>query len=172
MKNIIICGLIGTGKTTLAKKISKELGYEYVYLNNLLNTTVDINNKINASQNLRNEIDNLLKTCDSCVIDCEYLILPEQYVLYKNKESYEIIYLGFNNVDVNVLFDKFVLDYKVKNIKYDDEQLMSSLKYFKEISKKVCDDCNKYNFKFFDVCKDKNLVIQEAYEYIMKCITI
>ena len=61
MKNIIICGLIGTGKTTLAKIISKELGYKYVDLNNLLNTTVDINDKIYACQNLRDEIDNLLK---------------------------------------------------------------------------------------------------------------
>lgn len=32
MKNIIICGLIGTGKTTLAKKISLNLNYECIYL--------------------------------------------------------------------------------------------------------------------------------------------
>lgn len=161
MKNIIICGLIGTGKTTLAKIISKELGYKYV----------DLNNKIYASQNLRDEIDNLLKTLDKCAIDCEYLILPEQYILYKNREECTIVYLGFNNVDINVLYDKFVQDYKNKNIKYDEKKLMGTLKYFKDISKKVCDDCNKYGFKFFDICKDKNLVIQEAYEYILDCIT-
>ena len=74
-----------------------------------------------------------------------------------------IIITFFFSLLKNTLFNK--------NIKYDEKKLMDTLKYFKDISKKVCDNCNKYGFKFFDICKDKNLVIQEAYEYILDCIT-
>ena len=35
MKNILICGSPRVGKTTLAKKISNELGYVYIGLDNI-----------------------------------------------------------------------------------------------------------------------------------------
>ena len=52
MKNIIICGLIGTGKTTLAKKISQNLNYEYIDLNKKMNTHKYGNNKELLSKEL------------------------------------------------------------------------------------------------------------------------
>ena len=38
MKNLIICGLNGTGKTTIAKHYSEELGYEYIDLYDVINS--------------------------------------------------------------------------------------------------------------------------------------
>ena len=36
MKVIIVSGSVGTGKTTIAKKIAKEKNYKYVDINNLI----------------------------------------------------------------------------------------------------------------------------------------
>ena len=36
MKTIIVTGSVGTGKTTLAKKLSKKLNYEYINVNEVI----------------------------------------------------------------------------------------------------------------------------------------
>ena len=166
MKNIIICGLIGTGKTTLTKKISQNLNYEYIDLNKKMNTHKYGNNKELFSKELGQKIDKYIYKIENSVIDCEYLILPEDYSNYLSKNKCDIIYLGFYDVDINVLYDKFVQDYKSKEKSYDKKTLLNHLKYFKDISRKVYNDCKKYNYKFFDISKDKAEVLKEVYSYI------
>ena len=39
--------------------------------------------------------------------------------------------------------------------KYNKIDLLNQLKYFKDISIKVYNDCKKYNYKFFEISKDK-----------------
>ena len=157
MKNIILCGLIGTGKTTIAKQYSEKFGYEYIDLYDVINSDYSDNDKINASNVLKNEIDNYLfkRSKDKVIIDCNYLILPDDYANYQFNDNYEIIYLGFNDIDINVLFEKFSKDYEKKNIDFDSEELKSQLLYLNKISKKVYEDCKKYNYKYFDINKDK-----------------
>ena len=46
MKVIIVSGSVGTGKTTIAKKIAKEKNYKYVDINNLI-----IKNKLHQGYN-------------------------------------------------------------------------------------------------------------------------
>lgn len=168
MKNLIICGLNGTGKTTIAKHYSEELGYEYIDLYDVINSNFNDDDKINASNILKDEIDNYLskKSKDKCIIDCNYLILPDDFINYQSNQVYEIIYLGFNDIDVDVLFEKFSKDYEKKNINYDSNELKYRLVYFNEISKKVYEACKKYNYKYFDINKDKKLVLEEISEYI------
>ena len=168
MKNIIICGLIGTGKTTLSKRIAQEKGYQYVDLNSLLKNRIYNSNKELASKILFNEIKTLITPLKNCVIDCEYLILPEQYNMHNYKNNCNIVYLGFHNADINVLFNKFSADYKKKNIDFDEQKLMEQLIYFKKISDRVFDDCNKYNLKYFDISREKSEVLEEVYNYIFK----
>lgn len=166
MKNIIICGLVGTGKTTIAKKIENELSYNYIDLYNIIK--VDFSDKEKASKEYASKIDDYLLSLksDKYVIDCDYLILPEDFNNYKSKNKYEIIYLGFNDIDFDVLYNKFKNDYIKKNKRFDDNKLVSELKYIKEISKKVFNDCKKYNYKFFDINKDKSILVEEIYKYI------
>jgi len=168
MKNIILCGLIGTGKTTIAKQYSEKFGYEYIDLYDVLNLDINDDDKEYASKFLKDEIDNYLikKTTDKCIIDCNYLILPQDFVNYNSNKYYEIIYLGFNDIDVNMLFEKFSNDYEKKNINYDTVELKKKLFYFNEISKKVYNDCKKYNYKYFDINKDKKSVLEEISEYM------
>ena len=95
MKNIIICGLIGTGKTTLAKKISQNLNYEYIDLNKKMSIYKHGNDKELLSKELRKEIDKYIYKIENSVIDCEYLILPEDYSNYLSKNKCDIIYFGY-----------------------------------------------------------------------------
>ena len=166
MKNIIICGLIGTGKTTLAKKVSQNLNYNYIDLNKKVNTDTFESDKEFLSKKLRQQIDNYIYKLKNSVIDCEYLILPNDYSNYLSKDICDIIYLGFYDVDINILYDKFVQDYKSKGKKYDETDLLNQLKYFKKISEKIYNDCKKYGYKFFDISKDKSIVLEEIYSYI------
>ena len=50
--------------------------------------------------------------------------------------------------------------------KYNKIDLLNQLKYFKDISIKVYNDCKKYNYKFFEISKDKSEVLKEIYSYI------
>lgn len=168
MKNIIICGLNGTGKTTIAKQYCEKLGYQYIDLYDVINSYFNDDNKVDASNVLKEEIDNYLfkRSKDKVIIDCNYLILPVDFINYHSNQDYEIIYLGFYDIDVDVLFEKFSKDYEKKNINYDSSELKNKLIYFNEISKKVYNDCKKYNYKYFDINKDKKLVLEEISEYI------
>lgn len=168
MKNLIICGLVGTGKTTIAKKICEELNYEYIDLYDKINGKIDTKDKENASKLLAKDINKYLMNVseNKCIIDCDYLILPNEFYNCDAKVNYNIIYLGFNNVDVELLFNKFSDDYKKKNITYDSEKLRNQIEYFKYISNKVYLDCKKYNYKYFDLDKEKSLVIDEIMNFI------
>lgn len=50
MKTIIVTGTPGTGKTTLAKKLSKKLGYEYIDVNSIIKE-----NKLNEGYDRKKE---------------------------------------------------------------------------------------------------------------------
>lgn len=167
MKNIIICGLVGTGKTTISKKIEKELGYKYIDLYEIVKNNVE--DKEQASSECASLIDNYLLSLnnDKYVIDCDYLILPKEFNEYISKDKYEIIYLGFKDVDFNVLYNKFKNDYIKRNKEFDDNKLKKQLKYMNDISTKVFNDCQKYNYKFFDINKDKSILIEKIYKYVV-----
>lgn len=168
--NIIICGLIGTGKTTLSKKISNDLHYKYIFLDELLNKSINSNDKLTASAKLNNDIENYLRDINNCVIDCEYLIMPSQYFNSRYKDNCLIIYLGFSSVDINVLVEKFKTDYEKRKIEFKEEELVNRLKYYKEISNYVCNECQKYNYKFFDIAKEKSIVLDDVYIYVLEFI--
>ena len=168
MKNLIICGLVGTGKTTIAKNICEELNYEYVDLYEKIDENIDTKDKEKASKLLAKDINKyLINAIDKkCIIDCDYLILPNEFYCCDAKDNYNIIYLGFNSVDIELLFKKFSEDYKKKNITYDSKELRKQIEYFKYISNKVYLDCQKYNYKYFELNKEKSLVIEEIKKYI------
>ena len=177
MKNIIVCGLIGTGKTTICQKISKKLNMKYIDLYSIVDSKEISQDKFQMSKMLKVKIDNYLETLDNCVIDCDYLILPKDFNEYRVNKNFNIIYLGFNDVNINLLLNKFIMDYESKNIKYDKEKLFEKLKYYKSVSNKVYKDCKKYNYKFFDINRNKQEVIDEVLNYILNlfwfcvCIT-
>ena len=155
-------------KNNYSKKIENELNYKYIDLYDVIIS--DFQDKQKASEEYADQIDDYLSNLvdENYVIDCDYLVLPEEFNNYKCKDKYDIVFLGFNDINFNILYSKFKNDYIKKNKDFDDVKLIKELKYMKEISNKVFEDCKKYNYKFFDINKDKSILIEEIYEYISK----
>lgn len=137
--NIIICGLQGTGKTTLSKQISNLFGFKYI------NDYTICSNKIGEEKIIKFINDN-----DYFVLDLCYSLKPSNCLKFKNIIPY---YLGFVSIDENLLFK--LMKNKGENI---------SLKQIKDnitISKKMQEECRLLKIPFYDINKERQFIIDE-----------
>lgn len=137
--NIIICGLQGTGKTTLSKQISNLFGFKYI------NDYTICSNKIDEEKIIKFINDN-----DNFVLDLCYSLKPSNCLKFKNIIPY---YLGFVSIDENFLFK--LMKNKGENI---------SLKQIKDnitISKKMQEECRLLKIPFYDINKERQFIIDE-----------
>ena len=98
---IIICGLPGTGKTTLSKIISEKYNIDLISDWNIFNTNeITINefeNKNDISKKYSKFLLEQINNYKNVVVDLEYSISPQDFVNYGNKGDI-VIYLGFVSV--------------------------------------------------------------------------
>ena len=158
---ILISGLPGTGKSTIARKISKEHNFRYISdwevfeKNNI--TFKEFENKISVSEKYSQlilmNIDTLM---DDSVMDLEYSISPKDFVKYNKGVDIKIVYLGFIDVEEKLLFDLFRKS--ESNNEYSDEELLQKIKFYKEMSVIYKEQCKSCGLEFFDINKDRKEV--------------
>ena len=158
---IVICGAVGSGKTTLAHHIASEYSYTYVadwdiFKNHSIKTSKDISfaTKVMHSNLLLDSINNMQ---GEVVLDSEFSVAPSVAKEYKD---IVVIYLGFVSVKEDILLDLF--DKKDSKNKYN----ISNIKDIKNLSKTFYKECNKYAMQFFDINKEKSLVQRDILDYL------
>lgn len=169
---IIICGLPGTGKTTLSKKIAEEFKFQYVNDWELFNSNNifvnEFENKIEVSKKHSQVIIDFIKenSNNNLVLDLEYSLSPKDFINSNIKDFVEIIYLGFVSVRKEMLFDLFRKSSSNENVL--DEELKKQIKFYKEMSLLFCDECKKYNLDFIDINSDRNKILNIIIEKLKK----
>lgn len=169
---VIICGLPGTGKTTLSKKIAEEFKFQYVNDWELFNSNnIYINefeNKIDVSKKYSNFILDFIKDNkkENIILDLEYSLSPADFVNSNIKDFVKIIYLGFVSVRKEMLFDLFRNSSSNENIL--DKELKKQIDFYKEMSLLFCDECKKYNLDFIDINRDRNEIFNIIIEKLKK----
>ena len=169
---IVICGLPGTGKTSLVHKIFDEYKYRIISdwdifekYNIVINKNEDKN--IVSKKYSKLILDYINNQNDNVVVDLEYSISPSDFIKYNNYSDVFIIYLGFASVDEKTLFNLFRSS--ESNNKYTDDELQLQIKFYKEMSesyKHQCEKCEKLDINFFDINKDRKII----FESIMNAI--
>ncbi len=142
--NIIICGLKGTGKTTLSKILAKK--YNLCYINDY---EIGVENE--------EKIVNFINNHDNYVYDLCYSLSPRSCLNVKNAVIY---FLGFVSIDEKILYN--LMKNKGKMINFEQ------IKQLRSKSLLFCQECKKYNLPFYDVNKDRQKIINEILEEIDK----
>lgn len=143
--NVVICGLKGTGKTTLAKKVAKLLNYNY-------KNDFDI---CEGEQIEEPKILNFIKGNDGFVVDLSFSVEPEDCAKMKNVCA---VFLGFLSADEWELQAKFNA--------HGESVSGDMIRKFKEQSEKMWLSCQKFGIPFFDIAGSREEIIQKAYEFI------
>lgn len=166
---ILICGLPGTGKTSISQKISDRFDcrlisdWDIFAKYNIEIDKFEDKNILsgNYSKLILDYVNNLQ---ENIVVDLEYSISPRDFLQYNKHEDVSIIYLGFDSVGANQLFELFRKS--EANVKYSDEELKSQIEFFKKMSIEFKKQCDNYGFKFFDINTDRNIIQQEILDYL------
>lgn len=183
-KNILIIGAARSGKTTLAKKLAKEKGYNLISIDDIVSgfeayPELEIHHDGDANDTAKRlapfliryftEIsegntfyDGIKYVIEGTHIDFEILMPFLQNEKYK--EKYEIIGLTYNDIKEEEMY---------RNIKkYDteddwtywcsDEELKGNIKYFLDRNKFFNDKFKEYNIKSYDTSFDRKKVLKKV----------
>ncbi len=142
--NIVICGLQGTGKTTLSKMLVEKYGFSYIN-----------DYKIFKSGKSKNKIISFVNNNDNFVVDLCYSISPKDATKLKNSIIY---FFGFVTIDENVLFN--LMRQKGENITL--KQIVKN----KKKGKKFQTQCKKYNIPFVDINQDRQVILNNILKEI------
>ena len=182
-KNILVIGAARSGKTTLAKKLAKEKGYNIVSIDDIvsgfeafpkLNIRHD-SNDIETSSNLApflikfftelsegTKFYNGIKyVIEGTHIDFEKLMPFLQSKKYHDK--YEIIGLTYNDITEQEMYDNIKKYDTEDDWTYwcDDEELRGNIKYFIDRNKFFNAKFKEYNIKTYDTSFNREEVLKK-----------
>ncbi len=139
---IIILGLAGTGKTTLAKTLVEKS--EYLYLS-------DWEILKNKKLKLETEIQKHLNSTSKLVLDLD-LRNFEDFAIFEASENKAVIYLLFDSsLNAETLRKKFQ--------EKDENITLETIKQYLEISKKYKCFCKKHKLEYAEINQDKHEVL-------------
>lgn len=189
-KNIIIIGAARSGKTTLARKLKKEYGYNLISLDDIIcafESKPECGIKHNGddkevSKNFAPFLIRYLKELSEgpnyyngvkSVIEGTHIDF-EQIMAFLNqdkyKEKYEIIGLLYDNIDKKELYQNMKKYDTEDDWTYwcNDEELMGNAKYFIERNKFFREKFKEHNIKTYDVSIDREKVFDSICQKLFK----
>ena len=151
-KHIIICGLPGTGKTTLCKSLAQELGMGYIndyeIFENLGVKLLCADRKKLSRKHSKQLASFLNEVQHDFVVDLDYTILPREA---RNNNVNNIYYLGFCDINKGELFEAF----RQKDKQTSDKDLLRKIIYYLKVSSYCKKECQKYGYGFTGITKDR-----------------
>lgn len=168
--HIVIAGAARSGKTTLAKKI-RELGFIHYKMDSIKRGMCKVNNiKTVGWTDYSKEVVTVIKQViedekeDNIIFDTPHISPLDAKELEKDAV---VIFLGYDTMSTNTflsLTKKYDKNTWSSNLPKEELiELFLDCKKFSIENKKLC---KKLGIKYFDVSKDRNKVLNEAYLYI------
>jgi len=179
-KNILIIGPSRSGKTTLSRKLSKELGCSIVNLDDLILSFEEAFPELG----IRHDYDDIKISTKFAPFLIRYLKELSEGTNFYNENNYVVegVYIDFEKVLPSINHDKYIvigLTYNhitskklFENIKNNDteddwtyhcdnEELEENVNYFIENNKYFNEKFKKYNIKAYDVSDNRDIIFEE-----------
>lgn len=190
MKHLIVAGVPRSGKSTLARRIARELGWQHISMDAVIagfeqcfpETGIDTGISVNKGKSsleilhiISGKIAPFLRAMTSpeeydhkngpMVIDM-YQLLPEDYVKFLNPEICDILYLLTGDVTPK---ERFAIQKKYdtpEDYTYDlsDEERMEGCEYLVEQSRLMREQCEKYGLPYLETAHDREAVFRQFLE--------
>lgn len=169
MSIIILNGLPGTGKTTLANRLKEQLGYEYISDWEILkdfNIDSFCGDRISISEKLSINLISfiLANKTKNLILDLDYSVMPNEMIEMKDDKYLTIYYLGFSGITKQKLIHAF----KSKSCELNDLELVERIEYYLDISNFVKNECNRYNLDFVGIGEDREEKLDNLFNKICK----
>lgn len=186
MKNIIIFGCPRAGKTTMAKRLNKELKYNIISVDSIITAfqnsfpQLDIRHGGDINEKAKKMAPFLYEFLNKAIWeydDRKFVLegwhnLPDYFMPMINQEKFITICLGYPNADEKELFEKI----RQNDTEHDntvnatDEFLKGLINRSKNASRMLQEQCKTWNIPFFETDKNRKEVLDKAFEYIKENI--
>jgi len=186
MKNIIIFGCPRAGKTTIARRLNKELNYNIISIDSIVTAfenilpEVGIGHSGDIKEKSKKFAPFLYEYLERCIweyTDRNFVLegwhnLPDYFMPLINHQKYVVVCVGYPNANEKDLFEKIRLnDTEHDNtINATDEYLEGLIKRSKKYSKMLEEQCLKWNIPFFETDKNRVQALDNVIKYIQKNI--
>jgi inorganic pyrophosphatase len=177
MKNILICGSPRVGKTTLAKKISNELGYIYIGLDNIFESIEKLPcwpyPKYHDASIISSELSNFVINFINNLDKDKYYVFEGAYLdiesIYNKLNNTIIIGLTYNNLSSKKLFDRIKKYDKNEWINsFDDKTLLDKCDCFINRNKYYNNCFLKLDIKNYDLSNERDIVFNNIINELKK----
>ena len=182
-RNIIIGGTVRAGKSTLAERIVKELGYSICESDTIVNAFDKAFPELGIVHRRPEEAREKYKPFLHEILTGFYRtwkyqgiptvfpgsqFLPSTIDEYSRKEHYIVIFLGINDVTGEELLSKIreMDTEKDWTFKENDEKLLKHCNKIIEESKTLENECKKYGFYYFNTFADREKVFDGIIEML------
>ncbi|MBE7386118.1 MAG: hypothetical protein F6J95_032610 [Leptolyngbya sp. SIO1E4] len=185
MKNVIIGGVCRAGKSRLANMIFTHTKSTIIHADTLTNF---LKNNVPERFSVNFQLDGILKPDPSEIIikklirnmgkEFDYLKIVESSVItpatvnqHFRGEEYISLFLGYPRVDIpqklNEIRQAAIDDRYCWSHQYSDQEMLSYIKHFKQLSIEIERDCKQVSLQFIDVSENWSNAIQTAYDSII-----
>lgn len=183
MKNILILGICRTGKSTFSKMLQKEFrNYQIIEVDTIISALQKTIPNIpigfihdNLKENKLPEFLNLFiqKNINKNGKELGFIIngdsiLPEDLLKYFDLNNMIIYYFVTEKLSPKQILEncrKF--DSKEEwTIRRTDEELLNHFEFYKDVEKKIINDCKKYNIKCIDTSENRQIIFNQLVDEV------
>jgi predicted kinase len=181
MKNIIIAGASRSGKSTIAKKIAKQLNISYIPFDSIISTVEKIypnyyikhyDDTLYASKEIANFLKEFLSHLNyegiNYIIDI-YQIKPSNLKNTIDLSNYAVAYIGYPNISLEDKLKAIRLSARshdwTENI--TDSELAPIVHGFIDDSITLYNECIKESIMHFDTSVNFHETIEKASDYLL-----